>query len=154
MGDDAAARAADDSERNQPASVCNAEGHHGGQEEGDSKGRAAPCGPAAEDCQAVRAREGQEDRDHLGLAGRSREGARAEAPRRGEGDLTRPAILVVAEQRGGKLNRATWETIAAAQQLAAFGSISVIVPGVGVKGVASELAAADVEEVVAVEHTA
>ena len=28
-------------------------------------------------------------------------------------------ILVIAEQRGGKLNRATWETIAAAQQLAA-----------------------------------
>ena len=27
-------------------------------------------------------------------------------------------ILVIAEQRGGKLNRATWETIAAAQQLA------------------------------------
>jgi electron transfer flavoprotein alpha subunit len=68
--------------------------------------------------------------------------------------LTRSVILVVAEQRGGKLNRATWETITAAQQLAAFGSISVVVPGVSVQGVASELAAAEVAEVVAVEHAA
>jgi len=28
-------------------------------------------------------------------------------------------ILVIAEQRDGKLNRATWEAIAAAQQLSA-----------------------------------
>jgi electron transfer flavoprotein alpha subunit len=68
--------------------------------------------------------------------------------------LTRPGILVIAEQRGGKLNRATWETIAAAQQLAALGPISVAVPGASVQGVASELAAAEVEEVVAVEHAA
>ena len=68
--------------------------------------------------------------------------------------MTRSVILVVAEQRGGKLNRATWETIAAAQQLATFGSISVVVPGVSVQQVASELAAAEVAEVVAVEHAA
>jgi electron transfer flavoprotein alpha subunit len=29
-------------------------------------------------------------------------------------------ILVIAEQRGGTLNRATWEALAAAQQLAEF----------------------------------
>jgi electron transfer flavoprotein alpha subunit len=68
--------------------------------------------------------------------------------------LTRAGILVVAEQRGGKLNRATWETIAAAQQLAALGPVSVAVPGASVQGVVSELAAAEVEEVVAVEHAA
>jgi len=68
--------------------------------------------------------------------------------------LTRPGILVIAEQRGGKLNRATWETIAAAQQLAALGPVSVAVPGASVQGVVSELAAAEVEEVVAVEHAA
>ena len=50
-----------------------------------------------------------------GLAGRSREGARAAAARGGAG----PVILVIAEQRDGMLNRATWEAIAAAQQLAA-----------------------------------
>ncbi len=38
-------------------------------------------------------------------------------------------ILVVAEQRGGKLNRATWETVAAAQQLAGGQPIAIAVPG-------------------------
>jgi electron transfer flavoprotein alpha subunit len=68
--------------------------------------------------------------------------------------LTRPGVLVIAEQRGGKLNRATWEAIAAAQQLAALGPVAVAVPGASVGGAAAELAAADVEEVVAVEHSA
>jgi electron transfer flavoprotein alpha subunit len=70
-------------------------------------------------------------------------------------------ILVIAEQRDGKLNRTTWETIVAAQQLAAASgggasalTIAVLVPGVNVAGVASELAAAEVKEVVTVEHTA
>jgi electron transfer flavoprotein alpha subunit len=65
-------------------------------------------------------------------------------------------ILVVAEQRSGKLNRATWETIAGAQQLAGAASlpITIAVPGTGVQGVAGELAAADVAEVVTVEHPA
>ena len=69
-------------------------------------------------------------------------------------------ILVIAEiqQRDGKLNRATWETIVGAQQLAAIaggdGAIAVLVPGAGVGGVAAELAAAQVTEVVTVEHAA
>jgi len=65
-------------------------------------------------------------------------------------------ILVIAEQRDGKLNRATWETIAAAQQLAATtgAPITVLVPGAAVSGVAAELAAAQVKEVVTVEHAA
>jgi electron transfer flavoprotein alpha subunit len=66
-------------------------------------------------------------------------------------------ILVIAEQRGGKLNRATWETIAAAQQLAAGQPIAVLVPAAdsGVRaGAAAELAMADVQEVVTVEHAA
>jgi electron transfer flavoprotein alpha subunit len=57
-------------------------------------------------------------------------------------------ILVVAEQRDGKLNRATWETIAAAQQ--AGGPVKIVVPGSGVDGVAAELAAADAAEVLLV----
>ena len=49
-------------------------------------------------------------------------------------------ILVVAEQRGGKLNRATWETIAAAQQLSSGGMpIKVVVLGPA-GGVPQELA--------------
>ena len=40
-------------------------------------------------------------------------------------------ILVIAEQRGGKLNRATWETVAGAQQLAGVTNapITILVPG-------------------------
>jgi electron transfer flavoprotein alpha subunit len=61
-------------------------------------------------------------------------------------------ILVVAEQRGGTLNRATWEAIAAAQQLAQ--PIAVAVLGSGVGAVASEVAAALVQEVVTVDAAA
>ena len=63
-------------------------------------------------------------------------------------------ILVIAEQRGGKMNRATWETIAAAQQLASGQPITVILPGSGAATVAQELATAKVEEVVTVDHAA
>jgi electron transfer flavoprotein alpha subunit len=67
-------------------------------------------------------------------------------------------ILVIAEQRDGKLNRATWETIAAAQQLgtATGAPIALLVPGTGAHAqtVANELAAADVKEVVTVENAA
>jgi hypothetical protein len=41
-------------------------------------------------------------------------------------------ILVIAEQRGGRLNRASWEVIAAGQQLAAGDPIAVVVPGADV----------------------
>jgi electron transfer flavoprotein alpha subunit len=60
--------------------------------------------------------------------------------------------LVIAEQREGKLNRATWETLAAAQQ--AGGPITVVVPGASAAGIAGELAAADVKEIVALESPA
>jgi electron transfer flavoprotein alpha subunit len=63
-------------------------------------------------------------------------------------------ILVIAEQRDGKLNRATWETIAAAQQLASGQPITVVLPGSGAGTVAQELATAKVEEVVTVDHAA
>ena len=61
-------------------------------------------------------------------------------------------ILVVAEQNDGKLNRATWETIAAAQQ--AGGPLRVAVIGAAVEAVAGELAAAECERVIAVEDQA
>jgi electron transfer flavoprotein alpha subunit len=56
------------------------------------------------------------------------------------------SVLVIAEQRGGTLNRATWETIAAAQQ--AGGPLRIAVAGEGIDGVAAELAAADCERVI------
>jgi electron transfer flavoprotein alpha subunit len=61
-------------------------------------------------------------------------------------------ILVIAEQREGRLNRASWETIAAAQQMG--GDITVLVPGTGASAPAAELAAAQVKEIVVVEHAA
>ncbi len=61
-------------------------------------------------------------------------------------------ILVIAEQRGGTLNRVTWEVIAAAQQLSGGEEIVVAVPGGGVAQAAQELSAADVKEIVTVEH--
>ena len=66
-------------------------------------------------------------------------------------------ILVIGEQRGGKLNRATWEAIAGAQQLAAEAGnqpLSVLVIGTGLTGLAAELAAAEVQEVITVEDAA
>jgi len=65
-------------------------------------------------------------------------------------------ILVVGEQRGGKLNRATWETVAAAQELAAGQPITIALPGSSAHaaGAAADLAAADVAEVVTVESAA
>ena len=62
-------------------------------------------------------------------------------------------ILVIAEQRGGKLNRASWETLAAAQQIAGH-EITVAIPGANLQAVAAELAAAAVKEVVTIESPA
>ena len=58
-------------------------------------------------------------------------------------------VLVIAEQREGRLNRATWEAIAGAQQLG--GAVRIAVLGAGVDAVAAEVAAAQVEEVIAVD---
>ena len=61
-------------------------------------------------------------------------------------------VLVIAEQRGGKPNRATWETIAAAQQ--AGGPVAIAVLGAGAETAAAELGAADVAGVIVVEAAA
>ncbi len=63
-------------------------------------------------------------------------------------------ILVVGEQDHGTLNRATWETVAAAQQLAALqGSlpITILLPGARVGTAAAELSTAAVQEVVSLD---
>jgi electron transfer flavoprotein alpha subunit len=60
-------------------------------------------------------------------------------------------IVAVAEQRGGILNPASWEAVAAAQQLSEGDPITIVVPGADPGAVAAELAAADVREVVALE---
>src|SRR6201984_556818 len=62
--------------------------------------------------------------------------------------------LVIAEQRQGKWNNASFETLAAAQQIgaAASATVSALVIGKGVAGLAEELAAKNVAEVLLVEH--
>jgi len=63
-------------------------------------------------------------------------------------------ILVVTEQRQGKWNNASFETLVAAQQMAtaASGSVSAVVVGNGVAALAEELAAKNLTEVLLVEH--
>src|SRR2546427_12328539 len=61
-------------------------------------------------------------------------------------------ILVVAEQREGKLNRASWEAVAAAQQLAAGMPIKILVLGGATGSVPTDLAAAAVAEVLVAGH--
>jgi electron transfer flavoprotein alpha subunit len=61
-------------------------------------------------------------------------------------------ILVIAEQRAGALNRATWETIVAAQQSGV--PIKVAVLGSGAVEVAKEVAGADSSEVIVIEDPA
>jgi electron transfer flavoprotein alpha subunit len=63
-------------------------------------------------------------------------------------------ILVIAEQRQGKWNNASFETLAAAQQIAAAlsGSVAALVIGKGVDTLATELAGKNVAEVLQVEH--
>jgi electron transfer flavoprotein alpha subunit len=63
-------------------------------------------------------------------------------------------ILVITEQRQGKLNPTCVETLVAAQQIAAAnsGSVRAVVLGKGVAALAGEVAAKNVAEVLLVEH--
>jgi electron transfer flavoprotein alpha subunit len=62
-------------------------------------------------------------------------------------------ILVIAEQRDGRLNRASWEAIAAAQTLGGF-PIKVAVLAATAAQTADELASGGVAEVLVAEHPA
>jgi electron transfer flavoprotein alpha subunit len=61
-------------------------------------------------------------------------------------------VLVIAEQRDGKLNRASWETVAAAQS--AGGPVTIAVLGSGIDPVAAEMSGAEAAEVLALDHAA
>lgn len=65
-------------------------------------------------------------------------------------------ILVVAEQREGKLNRVSFETIAAAQSIAkqTGWQVEVVLPGSGVSALAAELAQKAIGKVYALEGDA
>ena len=63
-------------------------------------------------------------------------------------------ILVITEQRQGKWNNTSFETLAAAQQIASAlsGTVSAVVVGKGVDALANELAGKNIAEVLQVEH--
>ena len=63
-------------------------------------------------------------------------------------------ILVITEQRQGKWNNTSFETLVAAQQIAADTSsaISALVIGKGVTNFAEDLAGKNISEVLLVEH--
>ncbi len=63
-------------------------------------------------------------------------------------------ILVITEQRQGKWNKTSFETLAAAQQIAGAlkGTLAAVVIGKGVRALAEELAAKKLDEVLLVEH--
>jgi electron transfer flavoprotein alpha subunit len=63
-------------------------------------------------------------------------------------------VLVITEQRQGKWNPTSFETLAAAQQIAreTSGQLSAAVVGGGVAGLAEELAARQMDEVLLLEH--
>jgi electron transfer flavoprotein alpha subunit len=65
-------------------------------------------------------------------------------------------ILVFAEHQSGRIVRPTWEAIAAAQQIgkATGAAVSAVTLGENLGGLAAELAAADLKEVLAVEGPA
>ncbi|MFQ5640119.1 MAG: electron transfer flavoprotein subunit alpha/FixB family protein [bacterium] len=63
-------------------------------------------------------------------------------------------ILIVAEQRDGKLNKSTWETVVAGQKLAKElgADVSVLLLGRRVGELANEVATKNVKEVMVAEH--
>ena len=63
-------------------------------------------------------------------------------------------ILVITEQRQGKWNNTSFETLAAAQQIASAlsGTVSAVVVGKGVDALANELAGKNIAEVLQIEH--
>ncbi len=63
-------------------------------------------------------------------------------------------ILLITEQREGKWNKVSFETLAAAQQIVqqTKGTLTGVVIGKGVAGLADELAASQLDEVLLVEH--
>src|ERR1700720_1930558 len=63
-------------------------------------------------------------------------------------------ILLIAEQREGKFNKISFETLAAAQQIVQHtkGSLTGLVIGKGVAPLADELAGSQLDEVLLVEH--
>jgi electron transfer flavoprotein alpha subunit len=62
------------------------------------------------------------------------------------------SILLVLEERGGKISRTSWEAAAAAQQIAAQQPITAVVVGAQTESLAAEAAAKSFAKIIRVEH--
>src|SRR5262245_27108571 len=152
-----AARGAFDSVRHQQSPLCHAEGHHGRQEKRDCLAHRGFFGSQkrthSEGRKNLCAGQNQKDRISHRCAQRSRYKTRRETQIRSAGDLTMK-ILGIVEQRQGKWNNTSFESLAAAQQIAsaASGSVSAAVVGKGLEALCTEMASKNVAEVLQVEH--
>src|SRR5207244_3261724 len=123
-----------DSVGNQQSPLRHAERHHRREAKGSHHrcARVLGCRPRnhAENRKNLRAHENKKNRIPDWHTQRSGLETRREVEIRSPGDLTMK-ILVVTEQRQGKWNNASFETLAAAQQIAKDGSSAVSGLGIG-----------------------
>src|SRR5207249_2680075 len=106
-----------------------------------------------EDRAPLCAAEDEEDGEAGRSGGRGGEETGRAPEERGAGALMADTILVIVEQREGKLNRVSWETVAAAQAIAvATGwTIEAAVAGHNIGEIAKEVATKKLGKVYAVE---
>src|SRR6266566_7345930 len=146
-----------DSVGNQQSPLRHAERHHRREEKGSHHrcARVLGCRPRnhAENRKNLRAHENKKNRIPDWHTQRSGLETRREVEIRSPGDLAMK-ILVITEQRQGKWNNTSFETLAAAQQIAAAlsATVSALVIGKGLDTFAAELAGKNVSEVLQVEH--
>src|ERR1051326_4457730 len=147
---------ADDSIRHQQGSLCHAQRHHGRKEKGNYNHfpRVPRNRQRAHAARGENLRPDKNQKD--GISDRATERnsgeARGKAQVRSAGDLMK--ILVITQQRQGKWNNTSFETIAAAQQIAkdTSSTVAALVIGKGASAFANELAEKNVAEVLLVEH--
>jgi hypothetical protein len=97
----------------------------------------------------LRAEEAEIDANPSRLGQRSSSCAGGETENRGARPMS---ILLVLEESGGKIKRASWEALAAAQRLGPADSITAVVIGAQTEALAAEAAAKPMGKVVRVEH--
>src|SRR6267154_4167607 len=145
-----------DSVRYQQSSLRDAEGNYGGEEKRNRERntRVARRHKRADAARRKDLRPDQNEENGIPDRHAERNGRETcgKVEIRSEGDLTMK-ILVITEHRQGKWNNASFETLAAAQQIAsaASGTVSAVVLGKSIATFADELAAKAVTEVLAVE---
>src|SRR6185437_9897802 len=159
VGRAAAAGRADDSVGYQQAALRYAERDHGGEEKRDCGGHARIAGRAGgvDPTRGAHLRAAQNEEN--GIYHRDAEGNRDKSSGKIEARsacalTTEMKILLITEQRDAKWNKVSFETLAAAQQIAsdAKGSLTGVVVGKGIGALADELAGYQLDEAFLVEN--